>query len=70
MSVSDIDLTKVFRVVALGGIVWALAVIATWAAGVEIIQACKVGAGVAVGWIAGNLPETGMIVPTLEGLRK
>ena len=70
MSASDIDIAKVLRVILLGGIVWGLAVVATWAAGVEIIQACKVGAGVAVGWIAGNLPETGMIVPTLEGLKK
>lgn len=70
MSVSDIDLLKLGKVLLLGGLVWVLAFLTIWASGsVEVMVACKMAIGPAVGWIVGNIQETGMVV-SIEGLRK
>jgi hypothetical protein len=70
MSVSDVDLRKVGKVLFLGSLVWFLSFLTIWGAGSEWIQAMKIAIGPAVGWVVGNLAETGMTVPTMEGLRK
>jgi hypothetical protein len=70
MSVSEVDFAKVFKVLSLGVLVWLLAFLSIWGAGSEWLPAMKIAIGPAVGWIAGNLPETGMIVPTMDGLKK
>lgn len=70
MSVSDVDLRKVGKVLFLGCLVWVLAFLTIWGAGSEWMQAAKIAIGPSVGWVLGNLAETGMTVPTMEGLRK
>jgi hypothetical protein len=70
MSVTDVDLKKVGKVFFLGSLVWLLAFLSIWGAGSEWAQAMKIAIGPAVGWVAGNLAETGMAVPGVEGLRK
>lgn len=70
MSVADVDYRKVAKVLAFGLLVWALTALAVWASGVEWLSAVKVGVGVAVGWVSGNLSDTGLIVPTARGLSK
>lgn len=70
MSIENVDFSKVGRVLVFGVLVWLLSFLAVWASGVEWLPAAKVGVGVAVGWISGNLAETGLAVPSMEGLRK
>lgn len=70
MSVADISFIKILKVIVLGCLVWLLAFLTIWGAGSEWQQAMRIAIGPSVGWVLGNLPETGMIVPTLEGLRK
>ena len=70
MSVQDISFLKVFRVIAFGLIVWGIGFAALWFGGVEWFAGMKISGSVAVGWIAGNMSETGLVMPTLEGLRK
>ena len=70
MSVSDIDLRKVGKVLFLGCIVWGLAFLTMWGSGsVEVITACKMSIGPAVGWVVGNIQETGVVL-SIDGLRK
>ena len=65
MSVGDVDIHKVGKVLFLGCIVWSLAALSIWAAGADWLLAVKTACGVAVGWVSGNLAETGMIVPAV-----
>ena len=70
MSASDVDLKKVAKVFFLGSIVWLLAFLSIWGAGSELISSMKIAIGPAVGWIIGNLSETGFVLPSSEALRK
>lgn len=70
MSVADVDLKKVGKVLFLGSIVWLLAFLSIWGAGSEFWQSMKIAIGPAVGWVVGNLSETGMVVPSMEGVKK
>lgn len=70
MSAIDIDIRKVGKILGLGCLVAVLAGLGLWSAGLEWLQAVKGGVGVGIGWIAGNLTEAGMAVPSIEGLRK
>lgn len=70
MSVSDVDLRKVGKVLFLGSLVWVLAFLTIWGAGSDWAQSMKIAIGPSVGWVIGNLAETGLIVPTVEALRK
>jgi hypothetical protein len=69
MSASDVDLKKVAKVLFLGSLVWVLAFLTTWGSGMELIAAAKMSIGPAVGWIIGNIQETGVVL-SMEGLRK
>jgi hypothetical protein len=69
MSASDVDLRKLAKVIFLGGVVWVLAFLTTWGSGMEIIAAAKMSIGPAVGWIVGNIQETGVVL-SMDGLRK
>ena len=70
MSVQDVDFRKVFKVLAFGCIVWLLTFLTVWGAGSEWASAMKIAIGPSVGWVIGNLAETGFIVPTVESVRK
>lgn len=70
MSVQDISFLKVFKVIGFGLIVWGIGFAALWFGNVEAIAAMKISGSVAVGWITGNMSETGLVMPSLEGLRK
>lgn len=70
MSVQDISFAKVFRVLAFGLIVWAIGWAALWFGNVDAVPAMKIAGSVAIGWVTGNMSETGLVVPTFEGLKK
>jgi hypothetical protein len=70
MSVSDIDISKVFKILGLGCLVAVLAFVGLWSAGLDWLPAIKGGVGVGIGWTAGNLADCGMIMPNITGLRK
>ena len=69
MSVQDVDLRKVFKVLLLGVMVWGLAFLLSWGNGAETISAAKQAIGYAVVWIVGNIQETGVAL-SIDGLRK
>lgn len=71
MSASDVDLKKVFKILFLGLIASLLGMGYLWSIGVEGWQTCaKGGLGGGLLFVYANLAEAGMVLPSVENLRK